>query len=341
MLIAGDHPLFEHWGDIASSNVGDFGSKWIHTSASGIRYALWGESASSDARAVFGRATSTSTSGLAIGVYGETSSPTGRGVTGYAPSMTGINYGVVGATYSNDVKAAGVHGFNERPLTGSSRGVQGTVKSTYGYGVIGFLNPNGAGEAAGVHGSNVATSGEGAGIEGSNASPNGWAGNFFSQGNGVRISSAPGKTGLVVYNGTKNAAVYTSGGDRLLYSEESTAVWFSDYGFSKLVDGSTIVQIDVRFAETVNLAEPYHVFLQAYGDADLYVIERSKGSFEVRATRESVDQNSEFSYRIVGKRLGFEDHRLEPAPWVTEEHPYYQPPSPPEPPSLDSEAGVQ
>ena len=28
------------------------------------------------------------------------------------------------------------------------------------------------------------------------------------------------------------------------------------------------------------------------------------------------DPNAEFSYRIVAKRLGFEDKRLEPAPWV-------------------------
>ena len=54
---------------------------------------------------------------------------------------------------------------------------------------------------------------------------------------------------------------------RLLYVEESTEVWFSDYGFGQLVDGVAIVPIDPIFVQTVNLNEPYLVFVQAYGDA--------------------------------------------------------------------------
>ncbi|HEY1407350.1 MAG TPA: hypothetical protein VF434_00325 [Promineifilum sp.] len=337
LFVAGDHPLVEHWGDIAQSGFGDFGSKWIHTDTSGVRYGLWGESASADARGVFGHATTTNGSGLAIGVYGETDSPTGRGVHGYASNGTGTSFGVTGATFSTDPLSAGVYGFNNQATTGSTRGVRGLVRSTYGYGVIGHLAPTGAGEAAGVHGSNAATSGQGAGIEGSNVSPNGWAGHFYSNGNGVRIYANPGKVGLVVNAGTKNASVPTSDGDRLLYSEESTEVWFSDYGFGQLQGGYALVKIDPVFAETVNLAKPYHVFLQAYGDTELYVTKRTADSFEVWATGESANKDVEFSYRIVGKRLGFEDHRLEFAPWVTEEHPYYVQPPIPEPGPLNNE----
>lgn len=334
LFLAGDHPLLDHWGDVAQSGDADFGSKWVHTDVGGVRYGLWGESASADARGVFGHATSTSGSGLAIGVYGESDSPTGRGVHGYATAGTGKNFGVTGSTYSTDIAASGVYGFNNRATAGSTRGVQGTVKSTYGYGVIGFLDPDGPGESAGVHGANYASSGQGAGIEGTNSSPSGWAGSFFSHGNGVKITAATGKVGLVVLAGTKNASVPTSDGDRLLYSEESTEVWFSDYGIEQLKDGSTWVEIDPTFAETVDLEEPYHVFLQAYGDTNLYVYSRTATSFEVRATRESIDLNAEFSYRIVAKRLGFEELRLELAPWVTDDQPYYQPPPIPEPPPL-------
>lgn len=335
LLFAGDHPLVEHWGDTASSGAGTFGSQWIHTDTSGVRYGLWGESASSDARGVFGSATTTDGSGLAIGVYGETDSPTGRGVSGYASDYNGHNFGVYGATYSSHIKASGVYGINFRETSGSTRGVQGIVNSTYGYGVIGFLGPTGAGEAAGVHGSNSALSGQGAGIEGGNLSPEGWAGSFNSQGNGVRIQPATGKVGLVVIAGTKNAAVPTSDGDRLLYSEESTEVWFSDYGFGHLRDGFAIVEIDPTFAETVNLEVAYHVFLQPYGNVELYVSKRTANSFEVRATDDSIDIDAEFSYRIVSQRLGFEDYRLELAPWVTDDQPYYVPPLPPEPPTID------
>jgi len=90
LFFAGDHPLLDHWGDVATSSNEEWGSKWIHSDTGGVRYGLWGESASSDARGVFGSATSTSSSGLAIGVYGETDSPTGRGVHGYASGGSGV-----------------------------------------------------------------------------------------------------------------------------------------------------------------------------------------------------------------------------------------------------------
>lgn len=331
LFIAGNHPLVEHWGDVASSGAGTFGSKWIHTGTTGVRYGLWGESASSDARGVLGKTTSTSDTGLAIGVHGESASPVGRGVSGYASDINGENFGVLGATYSLHHKAVGVYGVNDRPFGGSSRGVQGLVRSWYGYGVMGYLIPSENGNGAGVYGANGAPSGYGAGVEGYNKSVDGWAGKFVSVSNGVSISAGPGKVGLVVLEGSKNAAVATSDGDRLLYSEESTEVWFSDYGFGQTQAGYALVKIEPVFAETVNLTEPYHIFLQAYSDAELYVGKRLDDSFEVRVSDSASERNVEFSYRIVAKRRGFEDQRLEFAPWVTAEQPHYQPPPPPEP----------
>ena len=99
----------------------------------------------------------------------------------------------------------------------------------------------------------------------------GWAATFSNEGSGggVYISSGVGTTGLTVSGGSKNAVVPTSGGARLLYSEEATEVWFTDYGFGQLAGGSVFITIDPLFAETVNLQQPYHVFVQAYGDAEL------------------------------------------------------------------------
>ena len=112
---------------------------------------------------------------------------------------------------------------------------------------------------------------------------------------------------------SKNAVVGTSDGSRLLYTEESTEVWFTDYGFGKLDDGAAIIAIDPKFAQTVNLEdEAYHVFVQVYGDADVYVSNRTPTHFEVRLP--DVDPNAEFTYRIVGSRSGYENHRLERAP---------------------------
>lgn len=331
LLFAGDHPLVEHWGDMASSGAGTFGSQWIHTDTSGVRYGLWGESASADARGVFGSATTTDDSGLAIGVYGETDSPTGRGVHGFAWSGSGINYGVTGSTLSTEIRSGGVYGFSNSTF-GPTRGTLGQVKSPDGNGVLGFLWPSGAGYGAAVYAGNLATSGASRAIEAHNASPDGWSGYFASEGNGIIVYTPSGKAGFVVNGGSKNASVATLDGDRLLYSEESTEVWFSDYGFGQLQNGFALIRIDPIYAQTVNLINPYHVFLQAYGNAELYVDKRDDTSFEVWATDNSNDKNSEFSFRIVAKRLEFEEQRLEFSPWVTEDSRFFQP-EPPEPPS--------
>ncbi len=338
LFIAGDHPLVEHWGDVAMSSNEEWGSKWIHTDTGGMRYGLWGVSASSEARGVYGSATYTGSSGLAIGVVGESDAQTGRGTHGYASNSTGVNFGVTGSTYSSETGAAGVYGFNTRTI-GSTRGVQGKVVATDGLGVFGVHTSTGSGFGAGVYGYNAAPSGNGVGVLGYNSSANGWAGDFISVSNGVVIQSAAGSTGLVVNGGSKSASVPTSDGDRLLYNEESTEVWFSDYGNAQLEDGYALVTIDPVFAETVALRETYHVFLQSYGDASLYVDRQTGTSFEVRAVSDSVDKNAAFSYRIVARRLGFEDARLELAPWVTEEQRFLEFPQPPEEPPLLEEVG--
>jgi hypothetical protein len=149
----------------------------------------------------------------------------------------------------------------------------------------------------------------------------GWAGYFIGSGSsskGVYITAPSGQAGLNVASGTKNAVVATENGARMLYSEESTQVWLSDYGFGHLHEGQALVLIDPLFAETFNLDEPYHVFVQVYGDAELCVIERTPTSFIVR-TREGGDPNVEFSYRLVALRRGYEDERLERAPWADDD----------------------
>lgn len=136
-------------------------------------------------------------------------------------------------------------------------------------------------------------------------------------GDGVGISSPPGTVGLSVVGGSKNAVIATSEGARLLYEEESSAAWFTDYGFGRLSGDSVFIAIDHLFAETVNLEEPYHVFLQAYGDAELYVSQRTVEGFEVRLR--AGDPDVEFSYRLVATRRGYEGKRLERAPWADDD----------------------
>ena len=64
----------------------------------------------------------------------------------------------------------------------------------------------------------------------------------------------------------------------------------------------------------MDVDEPYHVFVEPYGRAELYVAERTSLGFVVEALQG--DPAVEFSYRVVAKRKGFESKRLEPAPWA-------------------------
>ncbi len=264
----------------------------------------------------------------------------GRGLRAYAMAESGVNYGVVGASRSpngyggyhynngggvgllgetNVVTSFGVVGlqtgysvsdldtaayWESAGLFGGRNGVVGLTKDDSGWGVFGLHD---------------ASSGGGTGVVGTTVSPDGWAARFTTgAGNGVYIGAPAGKVGLNVAGGTKNAVVATDDGARLLYTEESSEVWFADYGFGALRDGAAIIDIDPVFAQTVNLNdEPYHVFVQVYGNAEIYVSNRTPAGFGVHL-REG-DPNVEFSYRIVAKRLGHETRRLERAPWADDD----------------------
>ena len=258
-------------------------------------------------------------SNYGYGVIGQTASSNGRGVYGVVMTSTGQNQGVFGWSQSNSgtgvygakVNSSGITPYGPNPSswtyapgvwgdTNTGDGVWGTSSATNGYGVSGAASGDG-----------------GVGVYGMTTIANAWAGKFagFNSGNGVYISAPEGSVGLNVAGGTKNAVVRTNQGSRLLYTEESSEVWFTDYGFGKLKNGVAVIPIDPLFAQTVVLTESYHVFVQSYGDADLYVSQRTPAQFEVKA-RGTSDPSVEFSYRLVAKRLGYETDRLAPAPWA-------------------------
>ena len=214
-------------------------------------------------------------------------SVTDNGVLGLTESNEGASgsYGVIGLQQGNSTADLPSSFWKAGGFFAGDNGVTGVTTTNGGYAVLGF----------------------------DDSDLGGYAGRFRSEsGGGVWISTPPGNTGLTVVGGSKNAVVPTSKGERLLYVEESTEVWFTDYGFGQLQGGATRIVFDEVFAETVNLDQPYHVFVQAYGDSDLYVTNRSPVGFDVRSRSGAMD--SEFSYRVVAKRVGFEGHRLEPAP---------------------------
>ena len=263
-------------------------------------------------------------------LHAENTNTSGRALRGYATATSGTNYAVIGASTSpggyggyfyNSGGGYGLYG------SGDKYGVTGYTGSTDGFGVVGVQTGYGTGDLPAAYwkpggffaGRNgvlgVSKTVGGFGVFGWSSHADAWAGQFRSAvGHGVFISVPAAKTGLTVASGAKAAVVRTADGSRLLYSEEATEVWFADYGFGKLQNGLAVIPIEPIFAQTVNLKEPYHVFIQVYGNAEVYVTNRTSTQFEVHLR--GGDPNVEFSYRIVAKRLGFEGQRLERAPWA-------------------------
>lgn len=117
--------------------------------------------------------------------------------------------------------------------------------------------------------------------------------------------------GSYLTNGTNSTLIQTdSYGTRKLYGIESPENWFEDFGMGQLQNGKAIVTIEPMFAETVNLTESYHVFLTPMGDCSLFVAEKTPTSFTVQAMNGQTC-NVTFDYRIVAKRLGYEEIRME------------------------------
>jgi hypothetical protein len=113
--------------------------------------------------------------------------------------------------------------------------------------------------------------------------------------------------------GTKSAVVEVSAEQRKLYAIESPGVWFEDFGSAALVNGQAQVNIEALFAQTVNLGVDYHVFLTPLGDCKgLYVAEKTAAGFVVRELGGGTASVA-FDYRIVARRAGYEETRLEAA----------------------------
>jgi len=261
--------------------------------------------------------------GYSVNGYGvSASSANGIGLNVWSDSTTGPDHAIY--ALSNSVS----HGVldNGAAVVGLQAGTSIASKTVFWMPAGLFMGQNGVVGMSttpgghGVAGWAAGASSQGAGVFGeATGSASNWAGRFYTDSSqGVYISAPAGHVGLNVASGTKNAVVATDEGARLLYTEESSEVWFTDYGFGTVVDGEAMVTIDPLFAQTVNLTEPYHVFVQANGPAVIYVASTGPDSFTVKALPDLGDQadNVQFSYRLVARRLGYEGDRLEAAPWA-------------------------
>lgn len=109
-------------------------------------------------------------------------------------------------------------------------------------------------------------------------------------------------------DGTKNRIVKTRNYQEILqYCYEMPSPMFGDIGNGKTDEnGVCYIFIDDVFRETIDTDCQYQVFLQKYGQGDVWVEERTKDYFVVMGT-----SDLSFSWEIKAKQLGYEIERLE------------------------------
>ncbi|QNI33968.1 hypothetical protein H7849_08705 [Alloacidobacterium dinghuense] len=287
--------------------------------------------------AVFGDVTGTS--GLARGVFGQIFSPVNdsAAVVGEAQGTSGQTSGVAGFNQSSSRFAAGIVA-GEEASSGATLGVSASTSSSKGTGVLGVsVGMSNTGNnlagccAVGVWGdtrSNVfgdaaliGTADEARAIYLQNNStivPTA----FMFQGAANQLTLQAGGNGgycTIDSNGHENCqhgfseTAAVAGGQRLvsLYAMESPQHWFEDFGAGRLENGTASVALDPTFAETVNGAADYHVFLTPEGDCrGLYISRKTASGFEVRELGGG-GSTVAFDYRIVALRRGSESVRME------------------------------
>ncbi len=261
-------------------------------------------------------AVATSTLPFAVNGY---SAQNGSGTWGETLAASTSAFSSVQGVYGGSGAGSGVLGnYNGTNTSNTRAGVSGvcttTAANTAGVGVSGINNIASGNQRMGVLGQYNATA-FGIGVYGI-----GFGGGILNGNNDVGVvgwrANNSNYSGYfngnhVIANGTKSASVGTSKGNQLLYVTETPGVWFEDIGRSKLENGYVKITLDPIFLETVFIDDkhPISVFLQEEGDSKgLYVIPQKDG-FIVKE-KQGGSSDIEFSYRIMAKRLHFQDHRF-------------------------------
>ncbi len=292
----------------------------VHSKTSTSGMAVYGENVGTSAylSGVVGRTLSTTGrgvqgwadvgSGEAYGVYGTSGSDAGIGVYGWAYETSGSTTGVRGEVASPGPLATGVYG-NSTAGSGETYGVYAVSASSVGDAVVGFGTAT-SGDNTGLYGRTFSTDGNGVygyasategvcvGTVGKTNSDDGW-GVFYIGG-----ISGSGKMRSFLPAGDGHAAlsIHATAGD-----------WVEDFGEATLSDGRADVQLDPLFLETVTIDEehPMKVFVQLHDETSQGVaVKKSHNAFSVVQLNGGRSSGT-FDYRVVARRRGYEDARLE------------------------------
>jgi hypothetical protein len=288
-----------------------------------------------------------------IGVYGESQDTTGKyaGVVARGDeSATNIFYGYNSATHasclidpsSNLTCKGAITGIssNLNGVYGTSstlNGVYGAASVTYASGVYGTTtNARGYG----VFGDS-SSSGSGRGVVGQDEGAG--AGVYAISVGGIALYASAGTSSAMIFDGTSGNGSYcqidfsanlvctgqitgghsletrhrTSTGHHVLtYSSESTTASIEDVGTARISGGVGNVQLEPRFASTIDRNGAYYVFLTPLGDTHgLYVSMKTPTGFQVRESQGGRSTVG-FDYRIVAHPADAGNARLPSAPAV-------------------------
>ena len=118
--------------------------------------------------------------------------------------------------------------------------------------------------------------------------------------------------GDLVCTGSKSAAVPVDGNRMVrLYAVEAADNWFEDAGAAQISNGAGVIRFDPTFSQTISAGADYHVFLTPEGECEgLYVSNKTASGFEVHELHGG-HSNVAFSYRIMAKRKGYENVRMQ------------------------------
>jgi hypothetical protein len=319
-------------GSISSGQNGSVALEGIAGATSGSVFGVAGVAQSGAGAGVYGVNGHASSIGSEFslnlsGVWGDSSSGTGL----MATSDSGNGVFAINNSYGRPA----VEAWNLNPATADNYEGPGIEGFSYGMGMIGyaqqfshtFVSDSGY-QPIGVTGDTGFTGG--IGVWGT--ADSGYA--IVGENNGPYVtalllnsSSSPSYAleagtlsknclvdtqGDLTCTGAKSAAVQLPDQRWVrLYAVESPENWFEDFGSGQLLNGSAQITLEPTFAATVNTGADYRVFPVPNGDCKgLYVAEKTAAGFVVRELGGGAS-NIAFDYRIVARRKGYEDLRME------------------------------
>lgn len=209
------------------------------------------------------------------------------------------SYGVRGECGSSGLGSAGISGVSTNSGN-NEMGVLGDYSfwgaGVFGLGWAGAYGDMPASRDFGVFGTVNYTTGTG--VYGRNTSGSGTAYGVYSFGN-------------FAATGAKAASIPTTKGNQLVYCIESPEIWFEDIGSAKLVNGTATIALDALFMEAVLIdsEHPMQVFIQENGECNGVYVIKEKDKFIVKE-KNGGHSNIEFTYRVMGKRRFYQDHRF-------------------------------